>query len=158
MIIGTFPLDSHPTRWSFSFILGPLHWSFSWQWQPCIAVCGLFRTLLWTELADFAQFLQNVSFIYVMKPQICLMWFWRGFTPNKQPWKLTLGVFQNFLSYSVNSKSLKASYFLDLLFCERVGSSNGPSRFAEFLSKDSVYFLKIQRSEKSMSCKLLPLI
>jgi len=56
LIIGTFPLDSHWTRWSFSFILGPLHWSFSWQWQPCIAVCGLVMTLLWTELADFAQF------------------------------------------------------------------------------------------------------
>ena len=27
---------SYPTRCSFSFILGPLHWSSSWQWQPCI--------------------------------------------------------------------------------------------------------------------------
>ena len=29
-------LVSYPTRWSFSFILGPLHWSSSWQWQPSI--------------------------------------------------------------------------------------------------------------------------
>ena len=31
-----FQLVSYPARWSFSFTLGPLHWSFSWQkksWQ-----------------------------------------------------------------------------------------------------------------------------
>jgi len=53
---------------------------------------------------------------------------------------LTLGVFQNLLGNSVNSESLKASSFLDLFWCERVGSSNEPLKFAEFLSKDSVNF------------------
>ena len=84
-----------------------MHWSSSWQWQPCRAVCRLFQTLLWTELADFAQFfLQNVSFIYVTKPQNLFGVVWMGFTPLKQPRKLTLGVFQNLLSNSVNSESL----------------------------------------------------
>ena len=26
-----------------------------WQWQLCIAICRLLWTLLWTELANFAQ-------------------------------------------------------------------------------------------------------
>ena len=44
-------------------------------------------------MADFAQFfLQNVSFIYVMKPQNLSGVVWRRFTPLKQPRKLTLGV------------------------------------------------------------------
>ena len=51
-------LVSYPTRWSFSFILGPLHWSSSWQWQPS----------LWPSVS--------------------------GFIPQKQPGKLTLGVFR----------------------------------------------------------------
>ena len=36
------PLVSYQSRWSFSFILGLLHWSSSWQWQPCIAGCRFF--------------------------------------------------------------------------------------------------------------------
>ena len=51
-------------------------------------------------------FLQNVSFIYVTKPQKLFGVVWMGFTPLKQPRKLTLGVLQNLLSNSVNSASL----------------------------------------------------
>ena len=51
-------------------------------------------------------FLQNVSFIYVTKPQNLFGVVWRRFTPLKQPRKLTLGVLQNLLSNSVNSASL----------------------------------------------------
>ena len=51
-------------------------------------------------------FLQNVSFIYVTKPQNFFGVVWRRFTPLKQPRKLILGVFQNLLSNSVNSESL----------------------------------------------------
>ena len=59
-----------------------------------------FRTLLWVKLADFAKkFLQNLSFILFGVV-------WKGFTPLKRPRKLTLGVFQNLLSNSVNSESL----------------------------------------------------
>ena len=54
------PLVSHPGRWSFSLLLGPLHWSSSRQWQPCIAGCKLFPILLWTKLADFAQFVCKI--------------------------------------------------------------------------------------------------
>ena len=51
-------------------------------------------------------FLQNVSFIYVTKLQNLFGVVWRVFTPLKQPGKLTLGIFQNLLSNSVNSESL----------------------------------------------------
>ena len=51
-------------------------------------------------------FLQNVSFIYVTKPQNLSGVVWRRFTPQKQPGKLTLGVFQDLLSNSVNFESL----------------------------------------------------
>ena len=51
-------------------------------------------------------FLQNVSFIYVTKLQNLSGVVWRVFTPLKQPGKLTLGIFQNLLSNSVNSESL----------------------------------------------------
>ena len=40
------------------------------------------------------------------KPQNLFGVVWMGFTPLKQPRKLTLGVFQNLLSNSVNSESL----------------------------------------------------
>ena len=57
------------------------------------------RCVLWTQLADFGQFFfQNVSFVYVTKPQNLFGVVWRGFTLLKQPGKLTLGVFQNLLS------------------------------------------------------------
>ena len=94
---GLILVVSYQSRWSFSFILGPLHWSSSWQWRHCIAGCRSFQTLLWAELADFAQFfLQKVSFIYVTKPQNLSGMVWRRFTPQKQPGKLTLGVFSGF--------------------------------------------------------------
>ena len=51
-------------------------------------------------------FLQNVSFIYVTKPQNLFGVVWMGFNPLKPARKLTLGVFQNLLSNSVNSASL----------------------------------------------------
>ena len=57
------------TEQSTHCALGHLHWSSSWQWQLCIAVCRLFRTLLLTELADLAHFLQNVSFKNLTKLQ-----------------------------------------------------------------------------------------
>ena len=34
----------------------------SWQWQPCIAGCRLFRTLLWAKLVDFVQFFCKIHF------------------------------------------------------------------------------------------------
>ena len=69
-------LVSYPTRWSFSFILGPLHWSSSWQWQPSIAGCRLFQTLLWTQLADFAQFFCKMYLLYMWPSRkTCLVWF-----------------------------------------------------------------------------------
>ena len=67
---------SYPTRWSFSFILGPLNWSSSWQWQPSIAGCRLFQTLLWTQLADFAQFFCKMYLLYMWQSRkTCLVWF-----------------------------------------------------------------------------------
>ena len=67
---------SFPTRWSFSFILGPLHWSSSWQWQPSIAGCRLFQTLLWTQLANFAQFFCKMYLLYMWPSRkTCLVWF-----------------------------------------------------------------------------------
>ena len=100
-------LVSYPTRWSFSFILGPLHWSSSWQWQPSIAGCRLFQTLLWTQLADFAQFFCKMYLLYMWPSRKnCLVWFGWVLHPLKQPRKLTLGVLQNLLSNSVNSASL----------------------------------------------------
>ena len=69
-------LVSDPSRWSFSFLLGPLHWSSSWQWQPCIAGCRFFQTLLWTELADFAQFFCKMYLSYMWPSRkTCLVWF-----------------------------------------------------------------------------------
>ena len=89
-IVSNTQLDFSP----FSFALGPMHWSSSWQWQPCLAVCRLFRTLTWTELANFGFFfLKNVSFIPVTKPQNLCCMVWRYFTPPKQPGKLALAVF-----------------------------------------------------------------
>ena len=89
-IVSNTQLDFSP----FSFALGPMHWSSSWQWQPCLAVCRLFRTLTWTELANFGFFfLKNVSFIPVTKPQNLCCMVWRYFTPLKQPGKLALAVF-----------------------------------------------------------------
>ena len=73
---GQQKLVSYPTRWSFSFILGPLHWSSSWQWQPSIAGCRLFQTLLWTQLADFAQFFCKMYLLYMWpRRKTCLVWF-----------------------------------------------------------------------------------
>ena len=69
-------LVSYPSRWSFSFILGPLHWSSSWQWQPSMAGCRLFQTLLWTQLADFAQFFCKMYLLYMWPSRkTCLVWF-----------------------------------------------------------------------------------
>ena len=69
-------LVSHPSRWSFSFILGPLHWSSSWHRQPSIAGCRLFQTLLWTQLADFAQFFCKMYLLYMWPSRkTCLVWF-----------------------------------------------------------------------------------
>ena len=84
-------LVSYPARWSFSFTPGRLHWSSSWQWQLCIAVCRLFRTLLLTELADFAHFFAKCIFYVCDK---AAKFVWCGFSPQKQPGKLTLGVFR----------------------------------------------------------------
>ena len=42
----------------------------SWQWRPHIAGCKLFLTLLGAEFAVLTYFfLQNVSMVYVRKPQ-----------------------------------------------------------------------------------------
>ena len=50
--------------------------------------------------------IELIGVVYVMKPQNLFGVVWRGFTLLKQPGKLTLGVFQNLLSNSVNSESL----------------------------------------------------
>ena len=73
---------SYQSRWSFSFILGPLHWSSSWQWRHCIAGCRSFQTLLWTELADFAKFLCKMYLLYMWRSRkTCLVWFGGGLPP-----------------------------------------------------------------------------
>ena len=82
-------LVSYPSRWSFFFILGPLHWSSSWQWQPCIAGCRFFQTLLWTELADFAQFFCKMCLLYMWRSRkICLVWFGSVLPPqnSRESW------------------------------------------------------------------------
>ena len=82
-------LVSYPSRWSFSFILGPLHWSYSWQWQPCITGCRFFQTLLWTELADFAQFFCKMCLLYMWRSRIiCLVWFGSVLPPqnSRESW------------------------------------------------------------------------
>ena len=58
-------------------------------------------------------FLQNVSFIYVTKPQNLFGVVWMGFNPLKQPRKLTLGVFQNLLSKG-SHRGGKVMFFLTL--------------------------------------------
>ena len=83
------------TEQSTHCALGHLHWSSSWQWQLCIAVCRLFRTLLLTELADLAHFLQNVSFKNLTKPQNL---FGVIFSP-KTARKVDPKCFQNILSW-----------------------------------------------------------
>ena len=54
-----------------------------------------------------------------------------GFYPPKTAGKVDPSVFQDLLSNSVN---LKAFSIIDLIWCDRAGSSNGPSRFTELLS------------------------
>ena len=85
---------SYPARWSFSLILGPLHWRLIVS-DPAVDRIGRF----------WPFFLQNVSFIQVTKPQNLFRMVWRYF-PQNQPGKLTLGVFQKLLCNSAKSESL----------------------------------------------------
>ena len=49
-----------PTGLPLSFVLGPLYWSYSWQWQPLIGGSILPRKMLWTRTAKFAHFSQHL--------------------------------------------------------------------------------------------------
>ena len=49
-----------PTGWPLSFVLGPLYWSYSWQWQSLIGGSILPRKTLWTRTAKFAHFSQHL--------------------------------------------------------------------------------------------------
>ena len=114
-VVALHELVSYPSRWSFSFTLGPLHWSSSWQWQPSIAGCRLFQTLLWTQLADFAQFFCKMYLLYMWRSRkICLVWFGGVLPPknNRESWPR---LFQDLLSNSVNFESL-FYHWLDLLW------------------------------------------
>ena len=87
----------YSARWSFSFILGPLHWSSNWQWQPCIASCRLFWTLLWTVLADFVKKICKTYLLYSDEASKFVWCGLEGFTPLKQQGKLTPSVFSEFI-------------------------------------------------------------
>ena len=111
----TFWVVSYPSIWSFSFILAPLHWSSSWQWQPCIAGCRFFQTLLWTELAAFAQFFFKMYLLYMWRSRkIYLVWF-GGVLPPKNNREIWPRLFQDLLSNSVNFENL-FYYWLDLVW------------------------------------------
>ena len=63
-----------------------------------------FRTLLWVKLADFAHFFSQKNFFYICGKPAKFGWCGlEGFYPLKIAVKVTLGVFQNLLSNSVNS-------------------------------------------------------
>ena len=81
------------------------------------------------KIGRFCLFFFAKFIFYICRKPAKFIWCGlEGFYPLKIAVKVTLGVFQNLLSNSVNSKQL-------FLWCERAGSSNGPSRLTELLSK-----------------------
>ena len=105
----------YSARWSFSFILGPLHWSSNWQWQPCIASCRLFWTLLWTVLADFVKKICKTYLLYSDEASKFVWCGLEGFTPLKQQGKLTPSVFSEFIEELSNFWKFFFYCWLDLL-------------------------------------------
>ena len=73
-------------------MLGPLHSSSSWQWQPYRAVCRLYQTLLWTALVDFAKKKIAKCTFYISEQATKFVWCgFEGLFPPKTAGKVVVG-------------------------------------------------------------------
>ena len=116
----------YPSRWSFSFTLEPLHWSSSWQWQPCTAG-RFFQILLWTELANFAQFFCKMYLLYMWRSgKICLVWF-EGILPPRCTTSYVTSSMTTMTTTSYLMRSMTTSSSTFYLICFMTTSSSTSS-------------------------------